>query len=115
MAERTINTYRDFIEEFRQEYEEEIKPLIVSGDYETARSLLYNIKFAMENDKTIFNTIQIPTVHFGLRFLTSVIRLYDELSKKDFNPNSSCVRNLEATLAQTKLPTQEEIKRNSAR
>jgi hypothetical protein len=110
-----INSYREWVEEFGLIYQEEIKPLIKSGDYETAKRELFNIKFDIENNKRIFNTIQIPTVHFGLRLLTSICLLYDELSKQNFNPNSFSVRNLEASLAQTKLPTQEDVRRSSVR
>ncbi len=112
--DKMIRTYRDFVEEFRGLYHEEIKPLIQNGHLETARSLLFNIVETLKSDRTIFNYTQIPTVHSGLNLLASIKTTYEKLGEKDFNVERDTLH-LEEYLAQTKLPTHEQVLADSAR
>lgn len=105
-----MENYRDFVEEFRRLYSEEIEPLIEKGEYRTAQSLLDNIVMVvkMGGDSKIFNLYEIPQVHCGLSLLGSIVGLYDRLDNPGFDKKRDTLH-LRAYLAQTKLPTQEEV------
>lgn len=81
-----MKNYREFVEEFRTLYSEEIEPLIENREYKAARSLLDNIVMAVKMGGTskVFNLPEVLGVHCGLSFLSSVVELYDRLDKPGF-------------------------------
>jgi hypothetical protein len=110
VQDKIISNYRDFVEEFRLFYKDEIKPLIENKDYATAEIELRNIIFAIEHERQIFNLNDVVvSVHYGLSLLSSIELLHEALKRNTFQEGYT--KSLEAYLAQTTLPTQEEVKR----
>lgn len=109
-----VDNYRDFIENFRDIYFKEIKPFIQKGEYETAKSMLKNIELTLQSGPNeIFNITEIvASVHSGLNLLGTIGVLYEKLDQEEFNPKKD-LRPLEAYLAQTNLPTKEEVSKKA--
>jgi len=103
-----IKTYEEFVKGFGKVYFEEIKPLIEMGNYEIAGGYLKNIAVAMKSQKDIFNLQNVSVFDPGVGLLVSINGMHQRLREGNFDPKRD-FDGLEAYLAQTKLPTKNQI------